>query len=55
MHAARLPRFSPLQAGLIAGLLALASLAWLIMEHRMAGMDAGPGTDPGSAGFYTLS
>jgi predicted metal-binding membrane protein len=55
MHAARLPRFGSLQAGLIAALLALASVAWLIMEHRMTGMDAGPGTDPGSVGFYTLS
>jgi predicted metal-binding membrane protein len=55
MHAARIPRFGPLQAGLIAALLGLAGVAWLIVEHRMAGMDAGPGTDPGTLGFYTLS
>jgi predicted metal-binding membrane protein len=27
-------------------------MAWLITGDRMAGMDAGPGTDPGSVGFY---
>lgn len=33
-------------------LLGLASMAWLITDLRMAGMDAGPWTDPGSFGFY---
>ena len=33
-------------------LLALASTAWLITDRRMAGMDAGPWTDPGPFGFY---
>jgi predicted metal-binding membrane protein len=34
-------------------LLALASTAWLITDLRMAGMDAGPWTDPGPFGSYT--
>jgi predicted metal-binding membrane protein len=59
MEAARIfrlgSRLGPVQAGLIATLLALAALAWLITVHRMTGMDAGPGTDPGTLGFYTLS
>jgi len=40
------------QAAAIVTLLALASMAWLITDLRMAGMDAGPWTDPGSFGFY---
>jgi predicted metal-binding membrane protein len=38
---------------LIAALLALAVVGWLVTDHRMAGMDAGPGTDLGTLGFYT--
>jgi predicted metal-binding membrane protein len=33
-------------------LLALAGVAWWVTDLRMAGMDAGPGTDPGAFGFY---
>ncbi len=33
-------------------LLAVAAVAWLMVDSRMAGMDAGPGTDPGRLGFY---
>jgi predicted metal-binding membrane protein len=33
-------------------LVALAALAWWSTGARMAGMDAGPGTDPGALGFY---
>jgi predicted metal-binding membrane protein len=40
------------QAAPVAALLALAVLAWLVTGLRMAGMDAGPWTDPGSLGFY---
>jgi predicted metal-binding membrane protein len=36
----------------VAALIALAGLAWLITDERMAGMDAGPGTDPGALGFF---
>jgi predicted metal-binding membrane protein len=38
--------------GLIAGLLVLAGLAWGLTDQRMAGMDAGPNTDPGELGFF---
>ena len=37
---------------MIGALLALAGLAWVATDLRMAGMDAGPGTDPGAFGFY---
>jgi predicted metal-binding membrane protein len=37
---------------LIALLLGLAAAAWAMTDDRMAGMDAGPGTDPGSLLFY---
>jgi predicted metal-binding membrane protein len=43
------------QVGLLASLLALGALAWLLTRQRMLGMDAGPGTDPGSLGFYVVS
>jgi predicted metal-binding membrane protein len=33
-------------------LLGLALVAWIFTDLRMAGMDAGPGTDPGAFGFY---
>lgn len=40
------------QLSVLGVLLALATVAWLISGLRMAGMDAGPGTDPGAFGFY---
>jgi predicted metal-binding membrane protein len=40
------------QLAAIAILLALAVVAWVVTDLRMAGMDAGPGTDPGAFGFY---
>jgi predicted metal-binding membrane protein len=40
------------QLVVIAALLALAVIAWVVTDLRMAGMDAGPGTDPGAFGFY---
>jgi predicted metal-binding membrane protein len=43
------------QAGLLASLLVAAGVAWLLTRERMLGMDAGPGTDPGSLGFYVVS
>ena len=39
-------------AALVAGLLAVAAACWLLTARRMAGMDGGSGTDPGSLGFY---
>jgi predicted metal-binding membrane protein len=41
-----------LRAALIATLFALAIVAWVVTDERMGGMDAGPGTDPGTVGFY---
>jgi predicted metal-binding membrane protein len=37
---------------LVGALVALAALAWVLTVRRMSGMDAGPGTDPGTLGFY---
>jgi len=37
---------------ILAALAALALLAWWWTAARMAGMDAGPGTDPGALGFF---
>ena len=41
--------------GVIAGTLAAAGLAWWWTVERMAGMDAGPGTDLGTLGWFTGS
>ena len=54
-HPAAQRSAAPLQAATIASLLALAALGWLLTRERMLGMDAGPGTDPGSLGFYIVS
>jgi predicted metal-binding membrane protein len=40
------------RAAIVATLLVVAALSWLLTHERMAGMDEGPGTDPGSLGFY---
>ena len=41
-----------IRLGLIGALLLLAAVAWLVTDERMAGMDMGPGTDPGTLGFW---
>ncbi len=41
-----------IQVGLVGVLLVLAAVAWGVTNEQMAGMDAGPGTDPGSLGFF---
>jgi predicted metal-binding membrane protein len=41
-----------LRVALIATLFALAAVAWVATDDKMGGMDAGPGTDPGTLGFY---
>jgi predicted metal-binding membrane protein len=41
--------------GLIAALLGLAIAGWAFTEHRIAGMDAGPGPEPGVLGFYLVT
>jgi predicted metal-binding membrane protein len=38
--------------GIVAVLLAGALVAWIVTLSRMHGMDAGPGTDLGDAGWY---
>jgi predicted metal-binding membrane protein len=40
---------------IIGALLVLAAVAWWMTDLRMAGMDAGPGTDPGALGFYVTT
>jgi predicted metal-binding membrane protein len=45
-------RVDALQIALIAGLIALAALAWALTSETMTGMDGGPGTDLGSLSFY---
>src|SRR3954470_5730535 len=40
------------RVGLVALLLGLAALAWWSTADRMAGMDAGPGTDLGTLGWF---
>jgi predicted metal-binding membrane protein len=48
-----LPRLPGLiQVGLVGLLFALAALAWGLTSEQMSGMDAGPGTDPGTLGFF---
>jgi predicted metal-binding membrane protein len=59
MESASLRRAPPLpdvlRIGLIFGLFLLAVLAWALTGDRMAGMDAGPGTDPGTLGFWVTA
>jgi predicted metal-binding membrane protein len=59
MESATLRRPPPLsgaiQLGLIFGLLMLAVLGWAVTDERMADMDAGPGTDLGTVGFYVTA
>jgi predicted metal-binding membrane protein len=59
MESATLRRVPPLssavQLGLIFGLLLLAAVAWAMTGDRMAGMDAGPGTDLGGLGFWVTA
>jgi predicted metal-binding membrane protein len=54
--AGRAPAPAPLWLGwrlsLIGVLLVLAGVAWAVTGLRMAGMDDGPGSDPGTFGFY---
>jgi predicted metal-binding membrane protein len=56
MESATVRRAPPLpgliQLGLIGLLLVLAAIAWAVTNEQMSGMDAGPGTDPGTLGFF---
>jgi predicted metal-binding membrane protein len=44
-----------IRLGLIGALLLLAAIGWLVTDDRMAGMDMGPGTDPGTLGFWVTA
>ncbi len=48
-------RLDARQVLLIAALLVLAAVGWVVTGERMAGMDDGAGTDPGSLGFYVTA
>src|ERR687887_202182 len=48
----RMPPSSEQRAMVVVALLVVAALGWLIADVRMAGMDGGLWTDPGSLGFY---
>src|SRR5436189_6000884 len=56
MEAASVRRPPPLpgliQLGLIGLLVVLAAIGWAVTSDQMSGMDAGPGTDPGTLGFF---
>ena len=41
-----------LRPGVVAALVGGTLAAWMLVITRMRGMDAGPGTDLGSAGWY---
>jgi predicted metal-binding membrane protein len=41
-----------IRVGLVLGLFVLAALSWAVTDDRMAGMDAGPGTDLGGLGWF---
>jgi predicted metal-binding membrane protein len=49
--------YSPgrLRLAVLGALVLLAGLAWWSTALRMAGMDAGPGTDPGALGFFVTT
>jgi hypothetical protein len=43
------------QTGVVALLLALAAMTWALTHRRMAGMDAGPGSDLGGLGWFAAT
>jgi predicted metal-binding membrane protein len=57
MELAGIPRSSVdrSRAALIGALLVLAFVGWTVTDERMTGMDAGPGTDLGTFGFYVTA
>ena len=48
-------RSRAIEIGLVGVILALAAAAWVLTDDRMAGMDAGPGTDPGALGGFAVT
>src|ERR671918_617821 len=59
MESASIRRAPPIpeliRLGLIGALPFLATIGWLVTDERMAGMDMGPGTDPGTLGFWVTA
>jgi predicted metal-binding membrane protein len=51
------PRAEPslVPAAVIAGVLAAAAAGWIVLAERMAGMDTGPGGDPGALGWFAAT
>jgi hypothetical protein len=43
------------QTGVVALLLAVAAITWALTHRRMAGMDAGPGSDLGGLGWFAAT
>jgi predicted metal-binding membrane protein len=48
----RAPASARARLAIVGALLTVTGIAWIVTGLRMAGMDAGPGTDPGGLGFY---
>jgi predicted metal-binding membrane protein len=48
------PRSRPAEVALLASLLVVAAAAWAVTGDRMAGMDAGPGTELGGLGWFAV-
>jgi predicted metal-binding membrane protein len=44
--------FRPVPSAVIVGVLAAAAAGWCVLIERMAGMDSGPGGDPGALGWF---
>jgi predicted metal-binding membrane protein len=44
-----------LPAAVLAGVLTATAAAWLVLIGRMAGMDTGPGGDPGAVGWFAAT
>jgi predicted metal-binding membrane protein len=42
-------------AAVVASVLAVAAAGWFVLASRMAGMDTGPGGDPGTIGWFAVS
>jgi predicted metal-binding membrane protein len=55
MTTATLQRSGPGQVGTVALLLAAAAGGWALSDERMAGMDAGPGGELGTVGWFAVS